>query len=426
MATTVKFRAYPTADQERLWAQHDGNCRVVFNLALNVTLGMHEDRGVWADDKVLSAQLTELRNDPEVAPWLSETPLQVLQQALRQHRTAWVNMGHGTRRPRFRKKTGRLSFTLPQRPRFVQRTKRFGDVVMPGGGRNRLKVRTHRPVPGVVKSATYVREADGTYWVSLRCETRDRRPTIHLADHGPVGIDLGVEVPVATSDGEMWTFQSLTPKEKERMRRLERRLARQPKTTLPDGRKVDGSNRRKTKQAIAKLKARARRRRHDFAEQTSARLANSHGVIVFEQLPVKDMTKSARGTIEKPGTNVRQKAGLNRSVLNVSCGRIIQRTKDKAVRRGSTVIQVNPRHTSQTCPDCGIVDADQRVARSKYVCDACGYQGHADTGAARNILTRGIASADGTSVAACGDLQPLGGSAKQENSNGYSTVRPAA
>jgi putative transposase len=426
MQTTVRFRAYPVAEQKRLWGQHDGNCRAVFNLCLNLTLDLRRARGVYVEDRLLSAQLTELRNDPDAAPWLRETPLQVLQQAVRQHGRAWANMGYGARRPRFRKKSGEQSFTLPQDVRVRRHSRRWGSVVMPGGGRERLKVRWHRTPPGTVKSATYVREADGTYWVSLVCETRERAPTKHLNDVGPTGVDLGVEVPVATSDGEMWTFSALNSKEQERLLRLERRLARQPKTVLPDGRKIDGANRTKTKAAIAKLKARARRRRHDFAEQVSNMLTNSHGVIVFEQLPIEVMTRSAKGTVDQPGSNVRQKSGLNRSILDVGWGRIVQRTKDKAVRRGATVVQVPAAYTSQTCPDCGTVDGSQRVSRSKYECRTCGYQGHADTGAARNILARGmLASADGTSVAACGDFA-LAGSAKQENENGYSAAPAAA
>jgi putative transposase len=422
MQTTVKFRAYPTADQKRLWGQHDGNCRAVFNLCLNLTLGMARDRGVWVEDSVLSAQLTELRNDPDAAPWLRETPLQVLQQAVRQHRRAWVNMGYGTRRPRFRKKSGRQSFTAPQRVAVTRHSRRWGTVTMPGGG-ERLKIRWHRTPPGTVKSATYVLEPDGTYWVALVCETRDRKPTKHLNDTG----DIGVEVPVATSDGDLWDFTAMKPKEVERHRRLKRRLARQPKQALPDGRKVDGANRRKTKTALAKLEARAHRRRHNFAEQVSNTLTNSHGVIVFERLPVGSMTRSAKGTVEQPGTHVRQKASLNRAILNVGWGRIVQRTKDKAARRGSRVVLVDAAYTSQTCPDCGTVDEAQRVSRSKYECRTCGYQGHADTGAARNILARGMSvSAQGTGVAACGDLQTSVGSAKQENENGHSTAPAAA
>lgn len=223
-----------------------------------------------------------------------------------------------------------------------------------------------------------------------------------------------------------------TPLQDARLRRLERQLQRRPRTRLPDGRKVDGANRTKTKHAIATLQARARRRSHDLAEQVSHRLTNNHSEIVFEELPIKDMTASARGTVEEPGVGVACKRGLNMSILGVGWGRIIARTRDKAQRRGATVVQVNPAYTSQTCPDCGTVDGSQRVTRSRYECRVCGYEGHADIGAARNILRRapdasanGV-SACGTWVAACRDLQTSVGSTKQEQQNRHSTAPAVA
>ena len=428
MHTTVRFRAYPNRAQQELWAQHAGACRVVFNLCLGLTLDMRRTRGVWVEDKVLYSQLQELRNDPDVAPWLQTTPAKVLQQAVRQHRAAWLNMGHGARRPQFRRKnTGRQTFTLPQNVRVKRTSKRWGEITMPGGGCQRLKVRWHRTPPGTIKSATYVREADGTYWVSLVCETRDRTPTVHLNDHGPIGVDLGVAVPVATSNGDQWGFTPLTVKEQQRLVRLQRKLARQPKQRTEDGRMVDGSNRARTKQQIAKLKARARRRRHAFAEQVSAHLTNNHGVVVFEQLPVAAMTRSAKGTLQHPGVNVRQKAGLNRAILDVGWAHLVERTKQKAARRGAVVRQVNPAYTSQTCPDCGTVDPAQRVTRSRYDCRACGYHGHADVGAARTILVRGTSHPPtGSGWQPVQDLQTPVGSMTQEQTNGHSTTQTDA
>ena len=198
-----------------------------------------------------------------------------------------------------------------------------------------------------------------------------------------VGVDLGVAIPVATSDGDLIRYSPLRPKEAERLRRLERKLSRQQKGSR---------NRAKTRLAIARVKARARRRRLDFARQTAVSLCRSHDVVVFERLNVAGMTRSAAGTVGEPGRNVKQKAGLNREILNVGWSMLVEQTRRVAKSHGTRVVLVDPRHTSQTCPACGTVDPDSRVTRSKYVCRACGHTGHADTGAAQNILGRGLAA----------------------------------
>ena len=156
------------------------------------------------------------------------------------------------------------------------------------------------------------------------------------------------------------------------------------------------SNRQqRTERRIAALHARTRRK--DFVEQLSCDLAKNHSLIVFEDLDVKSITRSAKGTVEKPGTNVRQTAGLNKgwSALRT-------RTGVKALRHGHRVVDVPAPYTSWICPNCGIVDEASRASRSMFICTNCGYQAHADSNAAHEILRRGmkLVSAGGTPVAA--------------------------
>jgi transposase len=141
-------------------------------------------------------------------------------------------------------------------------------------------------------------------------------------------------------------------------------------------------------------------------------LADSHGLIVFEALKIKNMTASAKGTLEEPGTNVAQKAGLNRAILEVGWGTIMRYTAEAAARTGSTVIKVPVAYSSQTCPSCRHVSAANRPERSRFVCLSCGHTGHADQVAAENLLARGLADlgipehrpTGGRPVAACGEL----------------------
>ena len=102
------------------------------------------------------------------------------------------------------------------------------------------------------------------------------------------------------------------------------------------------------------------------------------------------MTKSARGTLEKPGRNVRAKAALNRVILARGFGSMRQRLRDKAEELCGRVIEVDPAYTSQTCPACGHIEKANRVTQAEFACLACDYREHADVVGATNILRKRV------------------------------------
>ncbi len=215
--------------------------------------------------------------------------------------------------------------------------------------------------------------------------TRDRAGRWHVAfaavpdpipapDTGTiVGVDRGVTVSAALSSGEMLHCPGLRPGEHDRLVRLQRRLAKAQR----------GSNRRARLRArIARVKAREVDRRKDWIEKTSTDLARRYDLIRVEALPIGIMTRSARGSIAEPGRNVRQKAGLNRSILAHGLGLLVRRLEQKAPGR---VEKINPAYTSQTCNTCGTRDRQARENQAAFRCRACGHQANADVNAARNI-----------------------------------------
>jgi transposase len=243
-------------------------------------------------------------------------------------------------------------------------------------------------------------------WKSYRI-TRDRAGRWHIAfavipDPVPapgtgevVGVDRGVTVAVALSTGEMTSPGGLSLKEAGQLLRLQRRLARAAR----------GSNRRhKVKALIAGLKAKDGGWRKDWAQKTSTDLARRFDVIRVENLNVKGMTRSARGTIEKPGRNVAQKTGLNRGILKSGWGLLAARLEQKAYGR---VEKVKAAYTSQTCNPCKHIAAQSRKSQATFVRVACGYRANADVNAARNI-------AAGHGAAARGDRRVLARSVKRE------------
>ena len=159
------------------------------------------------------------------------------------------------------------------------------------------------------------------------------------------------------------------------------------------------------KAAIARLRAREVDARKDWAEKTSTDLARRFDLIRVEDLRIAAMTRSAKGTIAEPGSNVRQKAGLNREILASGWGLLAKRLEQKAAGR---VEKVNAVYTSQRCSACGHVDGKSRESQAVFRCIACRFACNADVNAAKNI-----AIAAGHAVTARED-PPLRGSLNRE------------
>ena len=195
-------------------------------------------------------------------------------------------------------------------------------------------------------------------------------------------------VSAALSTGEMLTVPGLSAREQARLRRLQRRLARAGR----------GSARRgKARIAVARLKARETDRRKDWCEKTSTGIARRFDVIRVEDLNIRNMTRSAKGTAERPGRSVRAKAGLNRGISRSGWGLLVRRLEDKAPGR---VEKVPAAYTSQRCSACGRVDGRSRESQARFRCAACGYAGNADVNAARNIAAGHAVKARGGDGAA--------------------------
>ncbi len=131
--------------------------------------------------------------------------------------------------------------------------------------------------------------------------------------------------------------------------------------------------------------------RLDFLHKASNSIGETQAVVYVEDLTIRTMTGSARGTAENPGRNVRQKAGLNRSILSRGWGLFLSLLEYKLSRRGGRLVRVDPRNTSRTCSACGHVSPENRKTQEAFVWVACGHAENADANAAKNILGAGQA-----------------------------------
>ena len=151
-------------------------------------------------------------------------------------------------------------------------------------------------------------------------------------------------------------------------------------------------HRKKAIQKLSRLHARIARQRADWLHKLSTQLVSEHPVIAIEDLKVSMMSASAKGTAAKPGKKVRQKAGINRGILDAAWGEFTRQLGYKTQWRGGQTILVNPAYTSQRCAACGHTDSGNRKTQSSFICLACGHAEHADVNAAKNILAAGHAA----------------------------------
>ncbi|KJE24806.1 transposase [Frankia torreyi] len=345
-------------------------------------------------------QMREARKSPpEGFEWLSLLPAQACQQVLKQYQAAWKRCYAGLARPpRFRfRRRARLAVDVPQASglQVIRRSRRWGVLSVPGVGR--VRFRWTRPLPGVSRGvpgrltgARLVREVNGWH-VVFRIETPDVRPEPH---GGPVvGVDRGVTRTLALSDGSFRDLPVLlSVGEAGRLLRLERKAARQRRARA---RGAATSNRlTRTYDQIARVRARTKRRRDDWAHKVTTGISREFGLVVIEDLRVGNMTRSARGAVENPGRQVRQKAGLNRSVLNAAWGRIGAHLAYKTAWEGGVLVKVPAPYTSQRCHVCGVVDRASRPDQATFLCTSCGWSGNADINASLNIRAAGLSSMD--------------------------------
>ncbi len=365
----AKFRMYPTRAQEQQMLLHCAHARYVWNLAVEQHAHWRRWRRSAPGFAEQCRQLTEARRENE---WLAAGNADVQQQALKdfaQAKNARFTSGFGE--PTWRKKFVHEGFRVIGTDRVPELT---------GDGSPKLNARTGRQVMGrlVVVHRLNRRWAQvkvpGCGWVRFRL-TRTALPAAktfrvtyrngrwHIAFavvpapvEAPatgevIGIDRGVNITAALSDGRKLNCPQLTVKEHAQVRKHQRRAARAPKA----------SEQKSAEYAkAARLKAREADRRKDWCEKTSTMLARTYGLVRFEKLNIKNMTRSARGSTEQPGKQVAQKAGLNRAILAQGWGLLRRRTEQKAPAGSRTC-----RLRTPVCAAAPAVGSTRTRARAK-------------------------------------------------------------
>lgn len=387
-----RFRLEPTPAQRELCEVTAGHCRFVWNWMLDQRKGWYaavcDIPAAQRDGTLKPTAVNQINQLPALKaqhPWLKEAPSHCLQQTLRDLDGAFQNFFSGrTGYPQFRRKDGGADrFRFPD-PAHIRRENDF--LHLPKLGAVRLR-NSFKRIRGTLRSVTVSRR--GKHWYASVLYRIEKPVTVHPRPHSAVGLDRNCGTNLcALSTGELVSGVTPLKDALHKLARRQRALARKKKGSM---------NFRKAKARVNRCHERIAHIRSDLLHKLSHRLSKSHATVVVESLRVADMSASAGGTVDDPGTHVRQKAGLNRAILDRGWGELVRQLRYKLDWRGGELIEVNPAYTSQRCHACGHTAKENRKD-TRFACVACGHRDHADVNAAKNILTK----AAGLVAAACG------------------------
>ena len=391
ISKSFKYRLRLTKEQESLCSQIAGSCRYIYNRGLALKKEAWEQNKQRISRFDLDKLLTSWKKELD---WLSIPPSQSLQQANKDLDQAFKNFFSGRGYPNFKKKGINDSFRLPQGITLMdQLSKKAGQIKLPK--LDIVRFTKSREIEGRIRNLT-ISKACQKWHISFSCEVDIPKPK--STPQSETGIDRGITTFAQCSDGT--TIPGISPLKKnlKGLKRLQKELSRKKKFSR---------NFHKTKLKIQKLHNHIVNIRRDFLHKISTQLAKSHSLIVMEELKAKDMSRSAKGTKEKPGRNVKAKSGLNRSILDQGWSMFQQLLSYKLSWQGKKLLLIDPKYTSRLCRICGYAGRENRKTQQVFECQNCGYTQDADLNASINIL------AEGHSVLACG-VEALASTVKQE------------
>jgi len=387
-----KYELMPSGQQAHNMRRFAGSCRFVFNKALALQKERYESGEKKLGYAGLCKQLTEWRNGADT-PWLKDSPIHPAQQALKDLELAYSNFfAKRADFPRFKKKGNGDSFRYPD-PKQIKLERENGRIFLPKLGW--IRYRNSRLALGALRNVT-VSSKGGKWFVSVLMRREVEQP---LPQGPSTGIDVGIARFATLSDGTFLAPLNSFKKHEQRLAKYQRRMARKTKFS---------NNWKKARGRVQRIHSSIANARNDFLHKASTQISKNHAMVCIEDLQVRNMSKSASGTLEAPGRKVAQKKGLNKAILDQGWGEFRRQLEYKTRWNGGEFVAVPAAYTSQTCPCCGHISRENRQTQALFACVSCGYENNADHVGAINVLAAGHA------VLACGEPVQSGRSAKQE------------
>lgn len=359
---TYKRKLKLTKAQEERISSWIGACRLVYNMGLEIKISSWKNKSKGVSSFELMKQLPSLKD----IDWMADVPASSLIESIKRLDRSYVNFFRnfksGAGYPKFKTKKTYKSIAFRQ----MDLHKKTPAITISG---NYIKLPKLGLVPfykdkgvikGRIKLAQIVIEPTG-FFVCIICDEVSKN--ISNPDESQViGIDMGVANFCSDSNGNFIENPRHFKKHEDKLRVENRSLSRKKK----------GSNRwKKQAKKLSLLHYKISNVRKDFLHKESTKLAKKFHTICLEDLNVKNMAKNKI---------------LSKHILD--CGWGMFRTM---LEYKTNVIRVNPKYTSQTCNECGEKDSRNRLSQSEFVCLSCGHISNADTNAAKNIMSKGIA-----------------------------------
>ncbi|MGB4497278.1 MAG: transposase [Methylococcaceae bacterium] len=369
-----KFRLKVSTETNQKLSVYAGGCRFVWNKALALNLDrLNKKQPILRYDAL--DFWSKLWKQSDEYGFLKDLPSQVLQQKLmdldRAFKDAFDKNQPLKRIPVFKRK-GQSSDSIryPQGFKIEQEENR---IFLPKIGW--VRYRNSRKIIGTPKNVTVSRK--GKHWyVSIQVEYE--ATILEHKSTSAIGIDMGVKRFATLSDGSFIEPLNSFKKSAEKLATLQRKLKHKKKFS---------KNWQKQKAKITKHHEQIASARRDYLHKKSTVICENQAVICIEDLKIKNISKAAKLK------NVKQKSGLNKSILDQGWGMFFDMLTYKQDWNGGMVIKVPPHHTSQKCPSCHHIAKENRLTQAEFVCVECGYKNNADVVGAINVLTRGLSGA---------------------------------
>lgn len=391
MRKTFKYRIYPSKQQVAQLERTLEVCRILYNSCLVDRRNHYEQTGKGL---IRIRQQEILKADKARVSCLKEVHSQVLQDVLfrverafdgffRRLKESGVKAGY----PRFKSEGRYDSITYPQQPGF-----RIIDGKLVISKIGALKIRMHRTIQGQVKTCSVVR--DGAHWYA--CFSAEYEPEKKAIPSAEIGIDVGLKSFATLSDGSEIENPKHFRKAEKQLAKAQRKLSKK---------KIGSKNRKMARKKVSAVHRKVRNQRNDFQHKESRILVNSFGMIVAEDLKIRNMVRNPY---------------LSKSISDAGWGSFLNKLAYKAEEAGCWFEKVPPHNTSVECSDCG-TKVSKTLATRTHRCPSCGLVIDRDHNAALNILSRA-----GTARSHARGESSDGGTARKSRSTSHGSLKQEA
>ena len=350
MFKSFKFRLYPTVSQKELISKHIGSSRFIYNLALETKTTAYLGNAVNLSRYDLQKQMVVLKKECE---WLKEVNSQSLQVALLNLDAAYSKFFKGAGFPKYKSKhKGKQSFSVPQNVILKD------DLLIIPKFKEGVKIVSHRPIKGIIKSATISVTPTGKYFASILVDTKQEKPIKTLVDEKTtIGIDLGIKsFLVASNRLEIENPKNLQ-KAQNKLKYIQRKYSK--------------NKGKRTKQRLALLHEKVVNKRKDFLHKTSMKLISENQTICIEDLAVSNMVKNHN---------------LAQAITDVSWSMFVDMLEYKAEWYGKNILKIGRfAPSSKTCNCCGYINKELTLKDRSWTCLKCNSVLDRDVNASINI-----------------------------------------